>query len=506
MKNITQLFLTIGLFFSVIFFPQKSFAQMYINNPVAGWFTLGAESTGDGLTCGEALQENDFQTVEYSTTIPVTPAAFGVEIHDKSTFAVLSNQITFNDSILPLICTDYSTQGAHVQVAGYPTYLNFSGKYGVNENPTAFWGKHVIANTHLKPVSMGSFDVGLVHPSSETVGADPSFEILLGSFPNIYGATGVWRIQLAVMDPDGIMTSHFFFPTGGIGTYTLPPIGLTKEGDYLWGAYITLNGSTPVMQKAPVSAEIGPVAFTLKTTCDAPWGVSYPSEPMVPIYSFTQDTVTCGNSCSAFQEARYCYNGQWFDSDPTAPIDPMDPAGSMSSIFDFDYMATNAPSCVVVGCLDCSIPGFTDPTGASTFSSGSTVLGYPSMAGPCMGACAASAESRFCFNGELYNIDPELGGVFSDFEVGTVGSCIDGPSSCDCSAPLAFHPTISTVNNLDTLTAWNNPSGTCATPCESENRACINQFLTGSFQYPDCTPVTGCPTGLKPGKVIETKP
>jgi len=159
---------------------------------------------------------------------------------------------------------------------------------------------------------------------------------------------------------------------------------------------------------------------------------------------YTRSSVACGESCSAFEEARRCIDGTMSGS------------------------ATLA-SCTPTICRDCSLDGQTVPHNTSrTFFSAASVS--------CTNECSGVGGTRTCFNGNLS------------------GSASFNKASCTKNACRSCSAGGVVVNHGQSGTFYASSSVGCGSTCSSELRGCNDGALSGSFTNTSCS-VGACCSG-----------
>lgn len=165
-------------------------------------------------------------------------------------------------------------------------------------------------------------------------------------------------------------------------------------------------------------------------------------------YAYLNPTVPPGQECE--YELRHCQ-----------------PDGTLTGSYQYGTCEVGAPG-------DCLFNGSTVKHGESVTAYTSSSVGFGSM-------CAAVAETRTCAYGVLSGSAP-----YASCEVNAARSCLfDGK----------------TVENGDSITAYESSSSSFGSECKKETRTCNDGTLTGAFQYASCA-VDQAKSCLFDGKTI----
>lgn len=214
----------------------------------SGWMTMASEIVGDDTSCGTGKVKHELVIRNLETGDFATPPAAFFQIYDASGNLV-DNKSGFGVSTVGPVCFHPDNDSMEITVPNSASYYSFNGGYVWNASQAALVprGKFIRTTVWLRPKSDAGFDYRHVDPSLAIFSASPTYKVVLNDFPSTYGATGVQRILLYVLDWNtGTITVKTVVTgapvSGGVGTKTLPAQTL-PDGLYTWGYYIALNGN-----------------------------------------------------------------------------------------------------------------------------------------------------------------------------------------------------------------------------------------------------------------------
>ncbi len=406
----------------------------------SGWMTMASAIVGDDVSCGADKVKHELIIRNLETGGLATPPSASFQVYDASDNLVDQANGSGVSTIGP-VCFDPDTDAMEISIPNSGAYYSFNGGYVWNavDAPTVPRGKLIQTTVWLRPKSEPGFDYRHTDPSGVYLNASPTYEIVLNDFPSTYGATGVQRALLFVLDwftGEVVVKKPITGApvSGGTGTKTLPAQTL-PDGVYTWMYYLNLNGnnnlgggfSTPNVLMGQRSGYNFP--FLLDTAEPAFTAATTHSPPTPSVSDQVTITGAATDALAGITQIRIYLDGVLVKTCP--------------------YFYTNSALCNVVtgpfpaGSTHEYYVVATDGAGnVATSPTQSFTVGVVAVCGPANGVSAVNAPSGaadLCSVGTpssdpaIYNV----GAAAFQWACGGPDGLPDTPDDANCSAPKA---------------------------------------------------------------------
>src|SRR3989344_297793 len=214
-----------------------------------GWHSPISDILGDDASCGLTSVNLELMIRDVTAGNPVVGVSSALLAVSNQVTGVMVTSVNGTGSIIGPICFDPDTQVINVQISGGSGYYDF-GANSIMENPATLpRNKHMRGTGWLTPTPAGQVEYTQLSPVNIITNINPSYRLQLNAFPPTYGATGLSRSRLFVVEWDlvnntyGATKINADFPlSGGVGVKTIPAQSIA-DGVYVWMFYLGLNGS-----------------------------------------------------------------------------------------------------------------------------------------------------------------------------------------------------------------------------------------------------------------------